>query len=355
MTFTLKIKVKDNGKSVTFTGQGNGDFEAKIDIDFWTDYLVDYKVKITATDAAGNDIEWEKKINGVFGGFLDVLTAIWDLIAGAFAAAFELMMAALDFLVDLILEIVKSIINSVLSPIKNAMLNFAKSIGDSIDEALEEIAKSNPSFEYHSKKAAEIIWGAITSGTFFYAVLALCAAILVIEAVTTPYSAVIVPVKGVFISFLKEEITKLTIGYAMVIGASTIAAASAEAILFMVKPESDNFWKEGIGLSTFGICTALGNLIVIAPYASLLGLKAFGDIIGLFIGIIGFVLSAYTTLLPPIIGAFSGFAIAALGFGLTLPNDAMDSLGSPLSIIEEVVSSIAFIYSFANVVDVATD
>ena len=67
--YTVLVILLDNGKYEAFTGQGNGVFESTLDIDFWTDYLLDYRVKVITTDVAGNRISMEKKINGVFEDF----------------------------------------------------------------------------------------------------------------------------------------------------------------------------------------------------------------------------------------------------------------------------------------------
>ncbi|UCE73546.1 MAG: hypothetical protein JSV56_11035 [Methanomassiliicoccales archaeon] len=112
--FTVTVKVLDNGKYVTFSGQGNEVFEAIIDIDFLTDYLVDYRIKIIATDFTGNEIEWEKKVNGVFGGLLDAIADIWNIIVDLFEKAWDIFKQILSFIRDWVLDEYKKRIQNAL-------------------------------------------------------------------------------------------------------------------------------------------------------------------------------------------------------------------------------------------------
>jgi hypothetical protein len=113
--YTVEVKVLDNGKKETFQGFGDQTFDAYIDIDYWSDILVDYKVRVKAVDVAGNEIKMEKKIPGFFGGILEFLEDIWNAIVGIIVAAWEAVLAVLSFLLDWILSALSSIVTPVLT------------------------------------------------------------------------------------------------------------------------------------------------------------------------------------------------------------------------------------------------
>jgi hypothetical protein len=213
--FTVTVKVKDNGKYVTFTGQGNEVFEATIDIDYWKDYLVDYRIKVVATDVAGNEIEWEKKINGLFGGLLDALSAIWDMIAGAFTAAFEMMVAALNFLVNIIIEIIQIAFEIILSTIKSAVQFLLYPI---VQELGANLRHNSPiSWVGTTEKLASYI---LTPITFLTAIFySLMIAELVIQGMTATLSSLFGRVLEVVLPYLLMTIFGMfitTIGLMMV-------------------------------------------------------------------------------------------------------------------------------------------
>ncbi len=101
----------DHKSSQAFSlSAGTHSITAVLNIDYWTDYLVDYKVNVTSEDAAGNTVYFEKKINGVFGGVLDALADIWDAVVGAFEAAAKAVGDAVNFLGELLKEMVLALI-----------------------------------------------------------------------------------------------------------------------------------------------------------------------------------------------------------------------------------------------------
>jgi hypothetical protein len=336
--FTVTVKVKDNGKYVTFTGQGNEVFEATIDIDYLKDYLVDYRVKIVASDVSGNEIEWEKKINGIFGGFLDVLNEIWNVIAGAFTAAFELMVAALNFLVDLIIDMVKGMIDAVLAPIVNAMNNWVKSVGLAIDEAFEEHSPSRAMID--PEGAAESIWGGITSGTFFYALMALSIAIIAIQAILVPYTPIAAPFL-VLLEFFPELIFNAFVGMFLSYGVTLLAGGITRAVLYMVYPEGNQFWQESAGIGVMSIVLPISVLLTVGAAtlmdAFLLGFSLLALAITILAG-------------DNIVWGVIGFFIAMVGAIWTFKNtDIFDIIGSPFSKIEEILALISIGIALTNV------
>ena len=143
MNWTVTIKVLDNGKYQTYSGWGNQTFVAFIDIDYWSDILLDYKVRVTAVDKAGNELVMEKEIEGFFGGILEFLADIWDAIVGVVMAAWEAVVAALNFLIDWIVEGFRSglvsLINGVANMIEGAFAGFIDQVeGVSNKGALED-------------------------------------------------------------------------------------------------------------------------------------------------------------------------------------------------------------------------
>jgi len=113
--YTVTLRVLDNGAVRRFSGTGDQWFVAEIDIDYWSDTLVDYTVRAEAVDSAGNALNppWEQKIEGFFGRLIDLLCSI-----GAFIA--DVVVKALSFIVDLMLDVVRGIMDAVVAPIWNA-------------------------------------------------------------------------------------------------------------------------------------------------------------------------------------------------------------------------------------------
>jgi len=78
---------------------------------------VDYHVKFIVTDGGDNSISFEKKINGVFGGFLDFLGDIWNTIVGAVTAAVkavvEVLNAIRNWVLDRLVEMLRPIIQGI--------------------------------------------------------------------------------------------------------------------------------------------------------------------------------------------------------------------------------------------------
>jgi hypothetical protein len=154
--YSVIIKVLDTGNYVAFTGNSNQIFHATIDIDYWGDYLVDYKVNITATDSASNTIYWQDKINGFFGGLLDAIAAIWNAIVGFFQAVFELVMKALSFLKEWILDWLRESIRPVFEDMKASSYCELEDLSDyeEYDEIIDNpdsaeavISSASPSFK----------------------------------------------------------------------------------------------------------------------------------------------------------------------------------------------------------------
>lgn len=101
------------------------------------DYLTDYKVQIKATDVAGNQVVFEKKVNGVFGGAFDFLADIWNAIAGVFSAAWEAVKDAMSFLVDWIIDFLEDGAEVIIAPLSTKIDNWKNDLASFFNEFIQ--------------------------------------------------------------------------------------------------------------------------------------------------------------------------------------------------------------------------
>ncbi|MEW5936513.1 MAG: hypothetical protein AB1665_01660, partial [Candidatus Thermoplasmatota archaeon] len=159
--YTIKIGVTDRNSYLTFTGAGNQYNEkhhAVIDLDYWDDILWDYTVNVTIKDKSDNKAFFEKKINGPFGGALDFLKDIWNAIVGAFMAAWEAVLSAVNWIFDYVWEIVNYTINTLFAPIIQAINNWIESFINRLTEVFGKIASDFESI-YNGKSVAQVMQG----------------------------------------------------------------------------------------------------------------------------------------------------------------------------------------------------
>ena len=142
-SYTVEIKVLDNGKYETFSGWGNQTFAAFIDIDYWSDTLLDYKVRVTAVDEAGNELVMEKEIEGFFGGILEFLADIWDAIVGAIMAAWEAVVAAMNFLIEIIKRVIQVMMDRVIQPVVNEIATWFKQLLRVVIDSIDHVSASD--------------------------------------------------------------------------------------------------------------------------------------------------------------------------------------------------------------------
>jgi len=171
---SVKIGVTDRNRWKTFSeddaeslGNNKYRFSTCIDIDYWGDYLVDYHVKVIVTDGGDNSISFEKKINGVFGGFLDFLGDIWNMIVGAVTAAVKAVVEVLNKIIEAMLNAIKAMLESIISPILSMIKTWSQSIASAMREALNELSKTNPNSQEHLTAAVGILSAAIICTDFF--------------------------------------------------------------------------------------------------------------------------------------------------------------------------------------------
>jgi len=144
--------VRYRHRSVTLTepswgGQKNdydkyilGYYQATINIDYWSDYLVNYEIQVTAEDTGGNTATVKQKVDGVLAG---ALKAIVSAILAVLKAAWDAAMALVDFLIEWIKEQIESMIN----PILNIFTNISNKIMDAYVSFLLEFIDFLHGFE----------------------------------------------------------------------------------------------------------------------------------------------------------------------------------------------------------------
>lgn len=131
--YTIKIGVVDRNTYITFSGLGGQYREhhfAAIDLDYWADVALDYKVNVTAWDSSLNYVYFQKEIEGWFGGALKVLEDIWNAVVGFFEAAWEAVKSAVNFIVEWVKSIVNKTINKVIEPLLAMISNWVESMGE---------------------------------------------------------------------------------------------------------------------------------------------------------------------------------------------------------------------------------
>jgi hypothetical protein len=101
-------------------------------IDTTTVAAVGYSVSVKVWDECENAVEWSKKVDGLFTGVFDTLSAIWNAIAGALQKAWEAVANAVNAIWNWLVETITGIINAAMAPIKSAIDSFGKFISDHI-------------------------------------------------------------------------------------------------------------------------------------------------------------------------------------------------------------------------------
>ncbi|TET90586.1 MAG: hypothetical protein E3J35_05780 [Methanomassiliicoccales archaeon] len=117
--YTVTIELNDDSRrSVTLTGKGHEWFQAKLDLDVW-DVLGRYKVTVSMVDFAGNELDpaYTKEIDGLFGGVLRFLEALWDFLVSLACMIADAVMAALNFLLELIGAAIAGLLGAIFDPL----------------------------------------------------------------------------------------------------------------------------------------------------------------------------------------------------------------------------------------------
>ncbi len=139
--YTVVIGVTDRDTYLTFTGTG-GQYaqvhHAVIDLDYWGDVIAEYYINVTVWDQASNTAYYEKEVAGILGSFTNFLGDVWNAVCGVFAAAWECVMAAVNWIVEWVKGIIEGLINTVITPIKNGLSNYIARLMTQITLAFAE-------------------------------------------------------------------------------------------------------------------------------------------------------------------------------------------------------------------------
>lgn len=199
--------------------------------------------------------------------------------------------------------------------------------------------------------AARSLARIILSGKFFYTLVGIGIAIqsvatyLSIQSLGTAAlaSGIILPK---LIEVFLDAIFK-TVVYTVISVAGIISIAG---ILYLIFPDSDSFWVEGLGLSVLSTAVALENLPAILQ-------AGMGDLTGLAREFAGFALAlvglAFALMSDSVEAAWIGLVLAGIGTLITIFNkDIIDrNPFAPLRFLEETVSVVATAYAVTNLVD----
>jgi len=296
-------------------------------------------VKFIVTDGGDNSISFEKKINGVFGGFLDFLGDIWNVIAGAVTAAVNAVIEALNAIWNYIKELITSTINTLLAPILSAIDSWAKSVQQVIDEVFAEhsasLAESDPA------AAAQKVFDVMFGGTFNLILLAL---VVGLEAFFITLGALVIIFTGgagSMLGYTLDAIVSAIITVAVSAVAIVCMEAIARAILYMAIPEGDEFWESHVGSTFMPLAGSIASMIM-----NKFAIGSMWDAGGLLVCFTGFIAS---TLIPGITGALIGVLCAGIGFAITLKKDPLDYSPLPFKWFEEILGATCFGYSIWKV------
>lgn len=348
--FTVEIRIDDyKNRFATFEGKGHSWFDASLDLDYFLDVLLDYTVKISAEDANGNvlDPPFVKKIEGLFGGIISILTEAWDWLVGIATAIFEAVVEALNFIVDLIVSMFMAMVDAVLKPVFEAYDAWVSNIGNAVTNIVTE--HSCNLFDCDPQRAAEELAFAITCGGFFYTVLALSVLFQAIAIAATAFlasgigtlGAVVI---GVVIPLAISLIIGVFLGEEMYDGGVDL--------IYEVFSVDDPFWGEGVGLGILALMTSIG--LIVNKHMRTGKIKLDGDLAGLFIALIGVFIQGSEVFVPEEYGAipiFVGLALSVFGCIVTLVSKSgLDASVSPFKYIEETVSGVGVAYALTSAI-----
>jgi len=238
------------------------------------------------------------------------------------------------------------IINHIMDLLDRAVSPVLNAINSSVNEILGMITEYlNPSRNLDPITVKDI-FNAITSGGFFYSVLALCLAVQSISTFLTLYSMGLGALLGKAVSMVTVELAKELVKSIAVTMVSVAGLTSIVAVLYFFKPKNDPFWKEGLGLGVFNFAVEFAKLVKGFMLGDKIGVTV--EALGLTIAIIGAVIAYYATTLEY---ALLSLAFAGAGAVITYLNkDIFDRMiVAPLKDIEEIISAIALAYSIATI------
>jgi hypothetical protein len=189
---------------------------------------------------------------------------------------------------------------------------------------------------------------AVFSGWFFYTLVGVGLLLQLVATYLTvqSFGAALVA-SHLILPKLIDVLVQTWLKAVITIGVSLAITASIAAMLSLVLPSADPFWREGLGLSFISVALAVEKTPQIIKGFREDPTGVARELFGFAIAFIGLIV-AFS--LSGITGAFWGLVLAAAGAAITLLNrDAFDvSPVSPLKNIEEITSVVALAYASAN-------
>ena len=331
----------DNGERYTPDNLGETSYEVWqwFDVSAFTAAFGSVKIGVYAQDSAGNSIYVEKELKGALQSVIDALAKLWDAIWSALQKVAQAIMSALSAVFQWIIDHIMDLLDRAISPVLNAINSFANEILGMITEYINPSRNPDPI-------TVKDIFNAITSGGFFYSVLALCLAVQTISTFLTIYSMGLGALLGKAVSMVTVELAKELVKSIAVTMVSVAGLTSIVAVLYFFKPKDDPFWKEGLGLAVYSLTIALGKFITAFKIGDTSGIKT--EAIGLVLAIAGAVIAFKSTTL---VYALISLVLSGIGAFITWFNkDIFDRMiVAPLKDIEEIISAIALAYSIATI------
>ena len=335
----VKIGVTDRDRWKTFSeddaellGNNKYKFSTCIDIDYLADYLVDYHVKFIVTDGGDNSISFEKKINGVFGGFLDFLGDIWNVIAGAVTAAVKAVVDAINSIVNWVIEKVTGMINAVLQPIVNAINSWVQEISNCFDKASSEYEKSGDINESTSDKIKNLF----TGGSLFDALVILGTVLYAALLIATPFTISFTFLLGTLIELLVPLILNAVAGMLSGDYPSLISAALTGDAGGFISALSTVVDISGKIAAVASLILSVIAVVKLVPMVT--------TVVGLILSVMGAIIAWFGfTTLDMVVGA----GVAAFGLYLMYKGP---SLGLTFDKIAKAVGWICLITSISSIV-----
>ncbi|MFQ6061297.1 MAG: hypothetical protein ACE5KV_08425, partial [Thermoplasmata archaeon] len=192
-------------RSVTFEGKGHEWFVAELDL-YFMDLLVRYKVTISMEDFAGNKLDppYEEEIDGIFGGVLRMLEALWEFLVDLATKIADAVGRAVSFIVDIIVGTTTKIFDLAIRPILDAIGNWVSNV---IDKFVKLMKVGYP--DNYEDEALIDLTSTIFGGDMFYALVGVVTALSTITLIAMPFLSIFVLLIEILASLLVDLIIGL--------------------------------------------------------------------------------------------------------------------------------------------------
>ncbi len=196
--------------------------------------------------------------------------------------------------------------------------------------------------------AVNALLTAVFSGWFFYALVAVGLLVQLVATYLTLQSlGMALIVSHLIAPKIIEILVQSWLKTIIAIGVGLAITASIAAILYLVMPSADPFWREGLGLSFISIALTVEKFPQIVKGFRVDPTGVAKELTGFAIAILGLFIAFTQTGLT---GAFWGFVFTAAGAAIVLYNDDVFDLSpaSPLKNMEEIMSVVSLSYAVVN-------